>query len=573
MEIANLMSTPAQMPQAAGEATTADGAGAVPARGAHSAFFGLLLGQQAGGDDAGKSPADAVNDPSPFSCPGEKGTTANGVLNGLPQGAFQRVSGTFPAGLVITAAAASVRISQKLAGLNLADQEWSKAGGLAGNGEAITGEEPAEEAQETPTKAPGHDSLWLPLFAVGNPFVNLKAAGQAPIEGDPAAPQGGSDAAASLSGNPIQAASGDGQALPAIPVAAVNKGLPESVIPSLPDSLKGVGGESQPLAGALPGDGGKEAQVKTTAVNIPTKGDMPFAAKKEMIGEMVADSRLQGAKPLPQTAPTKTTEEVTTNSRSSESAGNAYRAAAGEPLLRGGVNGASIAGAQTAKAPVALAATALTGGVDPARVEVVFAEGQGGSRGDSGEEGTQKSREGKSSDSSSTVSPTSNGALFKMPGEGVKTNSVAEAKNQLAEQITSQVREKLDARGNAPGDGQISLKLHPEELGELKINMRMGEHGLKVEIVTQNPAVKEALLQNLDTLKETLARQNIAMNRFDVSAGLQQGFQQGARDGRQAQENRNVNNVFRENTAVAEDASPSPQYRWENEESLISVTL
>ena len=81
-------------------------------------------------------------------------------------------------------------------------------------------------------------------------------------------------------------------------------------------------------------------------------------------------------------------------------------------------------------------------------------------------------------------------------------------------------------------DGSITLKLHPEELGELKINMRMEDQHLKVEITTQNQSVKDALMQNLDILKETLSRQNISMERFDVTADMKQSMYQGSRDGR-----------------------------------------
>jgi flagellar hook-length control protein FliK len=86
--------------------------------------------------------------------------------------------------------------------------------------------------------------------------------------------------------------------------------------------------------------------------------------------------------------------------------------------------------------------------------------------------------------------------------------------------------------------------------------------------------VKEALMQSLDTLKETLSRQNIAIDQFKVSEDLRQGFQQWSRDGRQAlQDNRGANTGYQPVPTAEEDAIPELRYRWENEESLVNLTL
>jgi len=58
---------------------------------------------------------------------------------------------------------------------------------------------------------------------------------------------------------------------------------------------------------------------------------------------------------------------------------------------------------------------------------------------------------------------------------------------------------------------------------------------MTVDITAQNPVVKEALLQNIDQLKDTLLRQNISMERFNVTTGDGggQAFNQSFREGRQ----------------------------------------
>jgi flagellar hook-length control protein FliK len=107
-------------------------------------------------------------------------------------------------------------------------------------------------------------------------------------------------------------------------------------------------------------------------------------------------------------------------------------------------------------------------------------------------------------------------------------------RTELHESILSQVREKLAAPEAGNGNGQITLKLNPRELGDLQIHLRMQDSKVSVEITAQNPVVRDALVQNLDQLKETLSRQNIAMERFDVMNGNGQSSNQSFREGRHA---------------------------------------
>jgi flagellar hook-length control protein FliK len=104
------------------------------------------------------------------------------------------------------------------------------------------------------------------------------------------------------------------------------------------------------------------------------------------------------------------------------------------------------------------------------------------------------------------------------------------------EQIVSQVKEKLAEHRITQDNGQVTIRLNPAELGELKINVRMDDQRLRIEIVAENRTVKDALMENLGTLKEALARQNIEMKQFDVSTGSKQFFHQGFREGRQQEQ-------------------------------------
>lgn len=92
-------------------------------------------------------------------------------------------------------------------------------------------------------------------------------------------------------------------------------------------------------------------------------------------------------------------------------------------------------------------------------------------------------------------------------------------KPALHESILAQVTEKLDNLQASGSKGEVTIRLHPEDLGELKINVRLDDQRVRVEIVTEHPMVKEALTDNLDRLKETFSRQNLTMEKFDVSTG------------------------------------------------------
>ena len=135
------------------------------------------------------------------------------------------------------------------------------------------------------------------------------------------------------------------------------------------------------------------------------------------------------------------------------------------------------------------------------------------------------------------------GSLLSQNSEGQVQQASAPTTNSgsttlTQEQIMGQVKEKLAEHRLNPDNGQVTLKLHPAELGELKINMKMDDQRLRVEIVADNRTVKDALLQHVDSLKESLARQNISMEQFNVSTDSRQFFNQGFREGnRQEQQN------------------------------------
>lgn len=215
--------------------------------------------------------------------------------------------------------------------------------------------------------------------------------------------------------------------------------------------------------------------------------------------------------------------------------------------------------------------TAAGTGIDPSQLEVVIqdmpvkevaASTDAEMKSGMGEKGKDNPMQSAGSVSSGS---------FKAPDQVQPPQTQADAgKSGSHEHIMAQVKEKLATLDPQSGNGQVTLKLHPENLGELKINVQMVDQRLKVEIVAQNQTVKDALMQNLDTLKETLSRQNINMERFDVSTGGQ-GSNQAFREGRQTAQSGYYPPVARLSGEVEVEESIEARYWQPRENSLIDV--
>ncbi len=100
-----------------------------------------------------------------------------------------------------------------------------------------------------------------------------------------------------------------------------------------------------------------------------------------------------------------------------------------------------------------------------------------------------------------------------------KVVSAEPIRQDIPEQVMQQVKERLVQHEVKPGNQQITLTLSPDTLGELKMNLNLQGQRLSVEIVTESRAVRDAIVQHTDALKESLARQNITMESFDVTTG------------------------------------------------------
>jgi flagellar hook-length control protein FliK len=125
--------------------------------------------------------------------------------------------------------------------------------------------------------------------------------------------------------------------------------------------------------------------------------------------------------------------------------------------------------------------------------------------------------------------------IQRMAGGQLEVQAAEPAKVAAEAQLMRQVTDRLETHDLKQGTDRISLRLSPEHLGNLQLNLRMEDQQVRVEIVAEHRAVREALLQQVDQLKELLSRQNIKMESFDVTTANNGGLtQQQQGDWRQA---------------------------------------
>lgn len=147
--------------------------------------------------------------------------------------------------------------------------------------------------------------------------------------------------------------------------------------------------------------------------------------------------------------------------------------------------------------------------------------------------------------------------------------------SDLSENVLRQVKEVLVNREVKAGGEQITVRLSPEHLGELTINFKMENQQLKVEILAANRGVRDALIQHAENLKESLSRQNITMESFDVAtSGGQRGFEQNDRGWKQLAQQQFMAGTsaggYRYHVPEV-DAAVVPQYGMQKQYAMVDV--
>lgn len=220
-----------------------------------------------------------------------------------------------------------------------------------------------------------------------------------------------------------------------------------------------------------------------------------------------------------------------------------------------------------AEPPVAKSADPIATALDPARVEIVFQEPS------SRKEFFDGENNGRSGMNEKMPGTLHNGAVtdlsknFSVPEPQPKMEGT---KTALSESILAQIKDGVVAH-DAKGHNRITISLKPAELGELKINVSMVDQRLKVEVVAENRMVKDVLMGNLDSLKESLLKQNLTMDKFDVQTGVGHGFNQSSGDEKWVPRNQSHKNFTSVAGPIDEGAEQKAGYLTTGNNSLVDV--
>ncbi|MDH3346561.1 MAG: flagellar hook-length control protein FliK [Desulfobulbaceae bacterium] len=90
--------------------------------------------------------------------------------------------------------------------------------------------------------------------------------------------------------------------------------------------------------------------------------------------------------------------------------------------------------------------------------------------------------------------------------------------NQVAARITT---------NKSNNSSQLTLRLQPEELGELKLEIRMERDSIKAHIIAQNPHVQDILERNLPRLREALEQNGLHLEHIEVSVAADNNSNEG----------------------------------------------
>ncbi|MCY2982831.1 MAG: flagellar hook-length control protein FliK [Planctomycetota bacterium] len=162
---------------------------------------------------------------------------------------------------------------------------------------------------------------------------------------------------------------------------------------------------------------------------------------------------------------------------------------------------------------------------------------------------------GTASGSQAGVSNTTVSGSFASPGRADQGRSEVSRSNS-GTQISAYQEGKLVQRvlrgieQLANGGGQVRLRLHPPELGALQMSLRMEGGQVFAKLEVENTIARDALLNNVQTLKDRLADQGMKVAAFEVevstdSAGSGMGSSSSQADGGSGNQSRWENSSSR----------------------------
>ena len=117
------------------------------------------------------------------------------------------------------------------------------------------------------------------------------------------------------------------------------------------------------------------------------------------------------------------------------------------------------------------------------------------------------------------------------------------------------------------GTQRLFIKLNPEHLGMLKIELIQKDTGILAKIITTTGTAKDLLESQLQSLKAAFGLQNIQLDRIEISQQMNGQERFLARDFQQEQQQQQQEEMEEENKQLEQDQNFSHSF----EEALLSA--
>jgi flagellar hook-length control protein FliK len=108
----------------------------------------------------------------------------------------------------------------------------------------------------------------------------------------------------------------------------------------------------------------------------------------------------------------------------------------------------------------------------------------------------------------------------------------------LSHDAIHQISQQVNLLGKARQDGEIKIRLKPDHLGELVMNVKSRGNEVSIQIKTHDLEAKKIIEESIGRLKESLSVQNLSLSKMDVvsqSPGMQSADQSMQMDFNQGQ--------------------------------------
>lgn len=347
--------------------------------------------------------------------------------------------------------------------------------------------------------------------------------------------------------------------------------IPQPELPRETIQAKHPTTEAVPAAPAPQASPASQATTQPAPVNNPAEVLTVTLEPAKTAEVPQVKTQVPPSEPLPETAPAPALEIGAADRPAPRTMGPAAAYPDRIPVIPRGEHPPVAAERAPAAETARQTETAPLAGVKPQEVEVVV-KGEAGDQQSFGEQGNGGNQ---AADLKAHVAPVQTDAAKPFePTLATAAKPEHQPTHGLRDSIMAQVKEGIATREPA-GNGEISIRLAPAELGELRINVRVVDQHVKVEVLAANSQVREILLNNLDSLKENFSRQNLTMTGFDVATGTGQGYEQHFREGREAGHQGGFRTSHQRGTA--EDEAPATQaadyYYTDRRDSILDVRL